>query len=66
MWAWIAATGNSGIGACPVCVDVMTCPFGIFTQTGWVAIFRLLSGVLITKKCPVVPESGMALIFGGV
>ena len=65
MCAWIAYRGNSGIGACAACFDMITCPSGIFRIKGLFASCRLSNEVLITKKLPVVPESGIVLIVCG-
>ena len=54
------------MGRVPVWVDVMESPFGSSTVMGFLARCTLpRAGLLIVKKCPVLPVSAMEIVVVG-
>ena len=64
MRANLAFGGSMGQSISQSCDDLMVCPFGRTTVTGLFVGRLLRIGALTERKCPVVPESSIAVSEG--
>ena len=66
LWARRAPRGRAGCRISQVCVDWMRCLLGKVTKRPSGVGTSLMHGLVMARKCPVQPESAMALLVGGV
>ena len=64
MRANLAFGGSIGQLMAQSCEDLIVCPFGRTTETGLLVGRLLIIGALTERKCPVVPESSIAVSEG--